>query len=210
MRTSLAETIWPKARRRIIGLLFSRPDEKWHLRDIARLTNLAPATAQREVVLLSDAGILTRRSSGNQVLYSANRACPIFDELRGIAVKTAGVTDPIRDVLIERAGQIEVAFIFGSVAKGAAKPESDVDLMVIGGVSLRELVPDLAELEDALGRDVNPVTMSVGEFRRRVAANDYFVVRVLGEPKIFVLGDSDELEQLAGRPATAVSPGNSI
>lgn len=201
--TKLAETIWPKARREIIGLLFSRPDEEWHLRDIARLTGLAPATAQREAVSLSDAGILSRRSSGRQVLYSADRSCPIFGELRGIAIKTVGVASPVRQALEDLTSQIDVAFIFGSMASGDAGSASDVDLMVIGALSLRELVPVLGELEATLGREVNPVTMTADEFGRRVAEADHFVTRVLGEPKIFVFGNNDDLERLVGGRSAA-------
>lgn len=204
MRTAqIAETIWPKARREIIGLLFTRPDEEWHLRDIARLTDLAPATVQREVVSLSDAGILTRRSSGNQVFYSADRECPIFDELQGIAIKTVGVASPIREVLEDMTDRIAVAFVFGSIASGDARPDSDIDLMIIGDAGLRELSPRLRDLEKTLGRDVNPITMGPDELARRIAEREHFVSRVLGEPKVFILGDDHELERLAGTRATA-------
>ncbi len=198
MRTDLAETIWPKARREIIGLLFTRPDDEWHLRDIARRIDLAPATVHREVVSLSDAGILNRRTVGNQVLYSANRSCPIFDELRGIAVKTTGLADVIRDALSDLSGRIEAAFIFGSFAAGEDRPDSDVDVMIVGELRLTDLVPQLRRLETGLGREVNPITMSAREFGRRAAENEHFVRRVLKEPKVFLFGDEDDLERIAG------------
>lgn len=201
--TQLAETIWPKARRRIIGLLFTRPEEQWHLRDIARLTDLAPATVQREVVSLSDAGILTRQSSGNQVLYGADTSCPIFEELRGIAVKTVGVADVIRDALALFADRVEVAFIFGSMATGDAGPDSDIDVMLVGDVSLRDLVLVLRGLEERLGREVNPVTLSPDEFHSRAQQGEPFISRIMGEPKIFLFGDEDELERIGGQPQAA-------
>ena len=198
MRTSLAEAILPKARRRIIGLLFTRPESEWHLRDIARLTDLAPATVQREVISLSQVGILTRRSSGNQVLYGADPGCPIFEELRGIAVKTSGVADVLREALGGFADRIEIGFVFGSMAAGNVRPESDVDVMLVGDVSLRELVLHLRGLEARLGREVNPVTMRADEFAKRIGDDDAFVGRIMGEPKVFLFGDEDELERVAG------------
>ncbi len=194
----LAETIWPRARREIIGLLFTHPGEEWHLRDIARITDLAPATVQREAVSLSEAGILTRRSSGRQVLYGADTSCPIFQELRGIAIKTVGIAAPIRESLEEMSDRIEFGFIFGSMAAGSARPDSDIDVMLVGDVSLRDLVPILRELEDTLGREVNPVTMQIDEFKRRVGDDEAFVRRILGEPKIFLFGDDNELARVSG------------
>jgi len=203
MRTPLAEAIWPKARRRIIGLLFARPEEEWHLRDIARLTDLAPATVQREVVSLSNAGVLTRRESGNQVLYGADPSCPIFDELKSIAAKTSGVVDVIREALSDFADRVEVGCIFGSMATGTARPDSDIDLLLIGDISLRELVPELRGLESRVGREVNPVTMRAEEFRSRLHDDEPFIRRVIGEPKVFLFGDKDELRRIAGERETA-------
>jgi len=205
MRTEgrLAEALWPRARRRILGLLMSHPDEEWHLRDLARRSDLAPATAQREVVVLTEAGVLRRRESGNQVYYSANRDCPIFSELQGIALKTVGLLDVVSEALAEFDDRIEVAFVFGSMAAGSARNDSDVDLMVVGDVGLRELVPALREMQRSLHREVNPVTITADEFAGRVADSEHFITTVLREPKMFVVGDEDELARLGAGGASA-------
>lgn len=200
MRTTsrLAESLWPTGRRRVLGLLLGHPDEEFHLRDIARLTGLAPATVQREVTSLHAAGVLTRRDSGRQVYYGAERSCPIFAELRGIALKTTGLADVVRKALEPFTDRIEVALIFGSVARGEAANESDVDLLVIGDLGLRELTPVLQALETELRRDVNVVTMKAPEFAQRASSGEHFVTGVLKSPKIIVSGDADELGRLAG------------
>lgn len=208
MRTlarGLAEALWPKARRRILGLLFARPDEEWHLRDIARQTQMAPATVQREVTSLHDAGILTRRRDGHQVKYGADGACPIFQELHGIVLKTMGLADVLRDALDPVRDRVDVAFVFGSLAAGEATSRSDVDLMIVGRVGLRELVPVVREATSALGREINPVTMEASELRERVDAEEHFITRVMEEPKIFLIGDEDELRELAEREAASAS-----
>ncbi len=196
---SLAETLWPTGRRRILGLLFAHPDEEWHLRDIARLTDLAPATVQREATALHEAGILTRRRSGRQVYYCADTSCPIFLELQGIALKTTGLADVVRRNLRRLADRIEVALIFGSMAQGNVTNESDVDLFVVGDIGLRDLAPALREMERTLRREVNAITMSAGEFAERLADGEHFVTGVLDEPMIFVVGDADDLARLADR-----------
>jgi len=208
MRTQdsgLADALWPKARRRILGLLFARPDEEWHLRDIARQTEMAPATVQREVTSLHEAGILTRRRDGHQVKYGADRSCPIFHELHSISLKTVGLADVLRDALDPVRDRVDVAFVFGSLAAGEATSRSDVDLMIIGRVGLRELVPVVREVTSALGREINPVTMEACEFRERVDDEEHFITRVLQEPKIFLIGDEDELRGLAEREAASAS-----
>lgn len=204
MRTSrLAEALWPTGRCRVLGLLFGHPDDEFHLRDIARLTGLAPATVQREVTSLHAAGVLTRRVSGRQVYYGAQQSCPIFTELRGIALKTTGLADAVCDTLEPFADRIEVAFIFGSVARGDMTNESDVDLLVIGEVGLRDLTPVLQALERELRRDINVVTMSAQEFAERASAGEHFVSTVLSAPMIFVSGDAYELGRLAGSATTS-------
>lgn len=194
---SPAEALWPKARRRILGLLFAHPNQQWHLREIARLTDLAPATVQREATLLHEAGILERRRVGNLVNYGASRSCPIFAELRGIALKTCGLADVVADALADLQDRIEVALVFGSVARGEATSDSDVDLLIVGRVRLRELVPALEEAEVTLRREINPVTMGPEEFARRIAEGEHFVTGLLREPNIFLIGDDDALERLA-------------
>lgn len=196
-RQTLAEALWSKARRRILGLLLAKPDQEWHLRDIARLTGLAPATVQREVTSLHEAGILTRRRDGNQVKYGADLTCPIFPELHGIVLKTVGLADVLRQALQSLGDGVSAAFVFGSLARGEATNESDVDLMIIGEVRLRDLVPSIREATGVLGREINPVAMAPDEFRERVAEKEHFVVSVLPDPKIFLIGDENELSRLA-------------
>ena len=203
VKAPLVDALWPKARGRILGLLLAHPDREWHLRDLARLTGFAPATVQREVTLLHGAGILTRRRDGHQVKYGANRSCPIFPELQGIVLKTVGLADILREALTDFSDDIEVAFVFGSIAGGEAVSESDVDLMVVGEIGLRDLVPVLQKAERTLGREINPVTMSAKEFFKRIAEGEHFVTSVLRAPKIYLIGDDDELARLAGRETTA-------
>ena len=198
LKGNLAAALWPKVRRRILGLLLANPTQEWHLRAIVRRTDLAPATVQREVVSLAEAGILTRRQDGNQVYYRANQDCPIFSELRSVILKTVGLADVLREALTPLGDQIEVAFVYGSIAEGTDRSASDVDLMIIGEVGLRTLAPLLPDVHTTLGREVNPVTMSPQELAERAADSDHFITTVLQGPKIFLIGDKNDLNRLAG------------
>ena len=152
------------------------------MREVSRLTGGALGAVQRELTGLVSAGILERSVRGRQVYYQADRRCPVFEELRSIVTKTSGLADPLRASLTMLAPRIDAAFVFGSLARGCAgSPQSDVDVFVVGQVTLGQVVDALATSEQALGREINPVVQSAEEFSRRVAAGDHFVTRVLTE-----------------------------
>lgn len=180
-------------RRQVLGLLLLRPDDNLHVREIARLTGVPAGSLHRELRTLTESGLLLRESAGNQVRYRANRASPIFAELAEIFRKTSGLVDLLRDALAPLAGRISVAFVFGSIARGAESAGSDVDVCVLGDATLAEVVGALMPLRERLGREVNPVVMPRAEFDAQRARKDRFVTRVMNEPKLFVIGTADEL-----------------
>ncbi|MDP3911890.1 MAG: helix-turn-helix domain-containing protein [Gemmatimonadales bacterium] len=183
-------------RRRILALLLLRPDETFYVREIARLTRTPAGSLHRELKLLADAGLLIRSTAGNHVRYQADRTCPIYEDLAAIFRKTAGLADVLRDALKRLGKGIRMAFIFGSVAQGKERTVSDVDVMVIGGISFAGVVEALSRTRDQLRREINPVVMTEAAFRSKAITGDRFVTRVLREPKIFLMGDARELAEL--------------
>src|SRR4051794_32703650 len=101
------------------------------------------------------------------------------------------VTDSLRRALGTVPG-VEVAFLFGSFARGEAKSESDIDLIAIGSVSLRELVRHLHALQSQLDREINPHVYTPLEFRHRLMRNDHFLSSVLAGPVAFIVGNEHE------------------
>lgn len=196
----VSTALFGKARRGILALLFGRPDRALYAREIARELGLSPGAIQPELISLSDAGLLVRTRRGKQVFYRANPESPVFEEIRGLMEKTAGLADVLRTELAElaAAGRILVGFVYGSVAAGRQDPASDVDLMLIGDATLAETVPCLRSAADRIGREVNPTLYSVAELQDRLRRGEHFVTRVLAGPKIFVIGTIDELDEVAG------------
>ena len=197
MQHSLASTLLPEYRRRLLGLLLLRPDEALHGREIARRTGLAPGSVARELRRLADVGLLAAETRGNQVEYRAKRDCPVFQELASILRKTSGLADVIADALAPAAAYIRAAFIFGSVAQGREVAASDVDIVVIGALNFAELVGYLHPAQSALAREINPKLYSEIEFRK--ARSDAFLRSVLARPKIFLIGDERDLAKPARR-----------
>lgn len=195
--TNPAALLFPASyRRRVLSLLLLHPERALHVREIARLTSTTPGTLNKELTKLHAAGLLVRDRVGNQVRYAANRASPIYTELAAILRKTIGVADVLADALAPSAASIAVAFVFGSVARGAETAGSDVDVMLIGSLSFGDAVGLIYPAQPALGREVNPVVYSEAEWRAALKAKTPFILEVLRQPKIFLIGTEDELEKL--------------
>jgi len=193
MITNPVELLFTAYRRQVLGLLLLRPEDSLHVREISRLTGVPAGSLHRELRILTDAGLLIREPVGNQVCYRANRAAPLFPELAEIFRKTLGLVDILRDALAPLAKGIKLAFVYGSLAQGTERGTSDVDVFVIGRVSFTSVVGALSPLRDRLGRELNPVVMTVSEFAAQRTEKDRFVTRVLKEPKLFVIGTQDDL-----------------
>jgi predicted nucleotidyltransferase len=184
-------------RRDVLALLLLHPEESRHVREIARAIGKAPGTLLRELNALAAAGVLVRKPLGNQVHFQANPACPIYEELRSILKKTVGVADVLREALAPLGAKVRAAFVYGSVARGDERARSDLDVMVVGEASFGDVVAALAPAQESLRREVNPNVYPALEFRKKLAAGDPFLKRVLAERKIFIVGGGDDL----GKPA---------
>lgn len=184
-------------RGRVLGLLLLHPEQTYHVREIARLTDASAGTLHKELDKLAQAGLLLREKIGNQLHYSANRYSPIFEELASILRKTSGLADVLREALLAVDGQISLAFIFGSVANASEHAGSDVDVLLIGDLGFGDAVRALHATQETILREINPVVMSAAEFRRRLAADDDFLSDILSKEKIFLKGDTHVLGKLA-------------
>jgi len=193
----LLGALFGKTRRSILALLFSYTEESFHLRKILRLAGISPGAGQRELKRLSSAGVILRAVKENQVLFQANPQCPIFDELKSLITKTAGVVDVLRAALEPLAGRISIAFLYGSLARGGAGAESDIDLLVVGEVSFEEVVENVARAQDSLRREINPMVMSLEEYRSRLSKGDHLLDVILKSPYMPVIGDPRELGRIA-------------
>lgn len=196
----VAQALFGRTKRSVLGLLFGRPDDSFYLREIVRLTGAGTGAVQRELSQLTAAGLVRREVRGRQVYFTANHEAPVYPELRSLVAKTTGVVDVLRTALqpfVEKKSII-LAFIYGSVATGKQGPKSDVDLMIIGDLSLSALIPALRKTQEELGREVNPTIHKPREFRGKIREDAHFLRRVLARPKVMVAGNPDELARLAG------------
>jgi predicted nucleotidyltransferase len=182
-----------RIRAKILGWLFTHPDESFFVRQIALILKEDPTNVSREMAKLEDLGILKSKRNGNLKHFQTNPDCSFFKELKGLVLKTTGVAGQIRGSLDKLAG-IEYAFIYGSYAKGEERADSDVDLLIIGDVDMDRLDSNLGKLEKTLGREINYVLYSLEEFKSKRKAKDGFLMDVLAGEKIMVIGAENGLE----------------
>ena len=188
-----------KLRAKVLGWLFSHPDERYFVRQLTGLVKEDSTNVSRELARLEKTGILVSTTEGRQKYYQANRESPLFDELHGLMLKTVGVADVLHSALAPAQDKIKAAFIFGSIATGNENRRSDIDVMVIGRVSFEEVVSLLSPAEEKLRREVNPVVYPITEFKKKVKEDHHFVKTVLEDPKIFLIGGEGELTRLVGK-----------
>lgn len=193
---SLSSTLFGKVRSSVLALLFCHSEKSFYFREIERSVNMGRGAVQRELENLVDAGLVLRRKQGNQVHYQANPKSPIFPELKSLMIKTAGITDVLRQALMPLKDRIRIAVIYGSFAKGTETVDSDVDVLIIGDVLFVEAVITLDSAQASIGREVNPSVYPVEEFLKKVSEGHHFLTSVVGEPKIFLIGDDDVFGRL--------------
>jgi DNA-binding transcriptional ArsR family regulator len=191
----LADILGSQSRAEIFRLLFERPGIELYLREIQRRSGMSMSPIQHELSRLEQSGIVKARKDGNRVYYRPNVGHPLFPEIRSLVEKTVGYLALLSDALKDP--DIRFAFVFGSVASGLAKPESDLDLFVIGSLGLRKLTKLLSGLSERTGREINPHVMDFDEFIRKARSKDHFISSVMESKKAFVVGEENELRELA-------------
>ena len=196
--TGLTDLLFGRTRGAVLALLYGRADQSFYTREIAREVGASVGAIQRELENLSKVGLILRKSVGNQVFYQANRDMPIFPEMRGLINKTIGIFGILGSALRPLSKQIVAAFVYGSVARKQETAQSDVDLMVVGKVTLDEVLSRLSTVEKGIGRSINPTVYSVAEFKSKFASGNHFLTSVLKGQKVFLLGDEDELRKMGG------------
>ncbi len=190
---SLADALFTTTQQRLYSLLFGQPERSFYLTELVRLAKVGSGSVQRELMRLERTGLVTASSVGNQKHYQANPASPLFSELTGIVKKTVGLKQPLLDALEPIKQKIELAFVYGSVAKGSDTSSSDIDLLIVSDeLALADVFSILSPLEDQIGRQVSPTLYNSAEFSDKRKTKKSFISKVLTAPVIELIGSIDE------------------
>ena len=196
-RISAAETLaalLTPVRGRLLSILYAQPDQSFQSAELIRLVGSGTGATHRQLTQLTAAGVLALREVGNQKHYSANPDCPIFEELRSIVRKAAGLAEPLKDALTPLCDDITAAFLYGSAAAGNDRGRGAVDIMIVSNVvDHAAVVAALQPAERLLGRKVTPVVMSVADWRKNLRQAGTLVSRVAEEPRVWLVGGKRDL-----------------
>ena len=192
--SGIADALFSKVQQRVLAVLFGNPGRSFYANEMIALAGSGTGAVQRELARLEAAGLAMVTRVGNQKHYQANALAPVFEELRGLVLKTCGLADILRGALAPLADRIMAAFVYGSIAKGEDTVKSDIDLMVISAtLSYPDLYAALEKATQQLGRTVNLTLYKPRELGKRVKAGNAFIQRVLAQPKLWLMGDEREL-----------------
>ena len=190
--------LFGKTREALLSLLILRADERFHLRQISRLTGVGLGPVQRELAALVAMGLLARERSGHQVYFQARVDAPIFNELKNLLLKTSGAAGVLRALLAPFRPEIMAAAVFGSVAAGKSHLQSDVDVLIISAsLTIRQLAATIRQGSSALSRDVNINLYRPEEWRQRVGEGHPLARSILQHPVVMLIGDCNDLGRLA-------------
>jgi len=191
----LSEILSSGARAEVFRLLFDGSQRELHVREIERRSGFSNRTVRDELARLLRLDLVCKRKDSNRIYYRANPDHPLYPEIVRIVIKTVGLVDVLRAALSDE--NITFAFVFGSMAGGEESAGSDVDLMIVGDITLRDASRLLAGLEAKVGREISPFVMTPAEFKTRLGSKDHFITRVVSGPKLFIIGKNEDVERLA-------------
>lgn len=192
---SISNALFSKVQQRVLALIFGHPERSFYTSEIVRSVDSGTGAVERELSRLRRSGLVSVERIGNQKHYRANHQSPIFEELQSLVLKTVALTEPLRRSLEPYSDKIKVAFVYGSVAKGADTAQSDIDLMVIGDeLNYAELYTALQNAENILRRKVSPIFLSTKDWRRKASRNGSFIRKLSALPKLFVFGSAEDIK----------------
>jgi predicted nucleotidyltransferase/predicted transcriptional regulator len=191
-RASMVDALFTSTQKRLLALLFGQTDRTFFTTELIQLTESGSGAVQRELHRLTDAGLVVMTKQGNQKHFQASRAAPLFEELRGIVLKTVGLAEPINAALLDLKEAVQLAIVYGSVAKHADTASSDVDLLIVSdGLLLEKAYAALAPAEQVISRKINVILLTPEEFERRRTDNSPFLSKVLAGEHLVLIGDTD-------------------
>lgn len=192
----LSTLVTSKSRRTLLTLFLTHPGQKFYHAQLVRDLKMPSGNIQHELKKLEEIGFLTSSREAQVRYFQVNKAFPLYDELKSIVYKTVALADPLREAL-EKIGDIQIAFIYGSVAKDTENMGSDIDLMVIGHPSMDELSEAVTKAEKGLSREINFTVFEPKDWKKNLKEKKGFATTVFKDKKIFLMGTEDELRKIS-------------
>lgn len=184
-----------KIRQKMVLLFIYNPEKEHYINEIARLVKTSAGTAQRELERLVKSGLLSKEKKANLMYFRLNTGNPLLGDIKNIIDKTIGLELILRQEL-EAAAGIDFAFLFGSYVKGDFKPDSDIDLYVVGEISESNIHKRIKKVEENIHREINYHLATREEFEKQL--NKSFFYKEILTHYILIVGDENEFRKFVG------------
>ncbi|WP_316367935.1 nucleotidyltransferase domain-containing protein [Candidatus Thiodiazotropha sp. CDECU1] len=193
---TIQDALFTSVQQRVLGILFGQPDRRFQGAELIHMAQSGTGAVHRQLTNLAACGLVNVTRIGNQKHYQANPDSPVFKELCGLIRKTVGLREPLLKSLQPYRDRIDIAFVYGSVAKGTDTARSDIDLMIIGDdLDYTGIYDALHEAETLLHRQVNPNLLTLQDWRNKIVDENPFIMKVMEQPKLIIHGSENDLEQ---------------
>jgi predicted transcriptional regulator with HTH domain len=166
----------------IISLLFNTPEEKFYVREIAKLVRKNPSGVKKELDKLSEMGLVLSEKEGNLKYFKVNKNSSLFPELKGLIAKSLGLPGALKSVL--KASDVKTAFIHGPFTVDSKVPI--IDLFIVSDSN--HIGNNLRDLEKRFGRKIHYTVMRDTDYKKRKKAGDRKLKKLLSSKKIVLLG----------------------
>ncbi len=191
--SGLLRALFTRTQINVLGLIFTQPERQFFVSEIISLAQCGSGSVQRELIKLNDSGLIISSRLGSLKLYQANDKSPIFEEIRNIFKKSAGINQSIKEALLKLKSEISLAFVFGSSASGTDHAKSDIDLIIVSDeLNLEDVYECLEPIEAKTSRKISPLIYSSFEFKKKRKAHNTFLDKVLKSPYEVLIGSIDE------------------
>jgi predicted nucleotidyltransferase len=192
-RTGLADALFSQTRQKVLRLFFAGQERDFSVKELIEQAEAGSGAVQRELARLVDSGLVQVKLQGRLKRYRANPDSPVFSELSSLASKLLGPEQQVEDALNSISDKIDLALIYGSVAKRTDHANSDIDLMLVSdSLSLEEVFEALGPAESKLSRIINPTLYKQEEFKKRRVNKNPFLRKVLEGQYILLKGSINE------------------
>lgn len=173
---------------RLLALLLLQPERRWTLQELAGTLGAPGSSVHRELGRAEASGIVLRDASGRAHRFTAATEDSFYEPLVLLLRRSVGVEGALRAVLSDRP-DVLAAVIYGSWASDSRRPDSDVDVLVVGDADLRDLRRRLRPIGKSVGRTLDLTVLAPDEFRRLVHDRSSFAQRILEAPTTPLVGN---------------------
>jgi hypothetical protein len=179
-------------RQKLINIFFYSPENIFYVRELVRLTREEINSVRRELANLESSSILLKEIRGNRLYYWANSSSYLYYNLQILANKHVGLGAKFQENHL-KLGKLKALFYSQEFLLHRLQNHGNIDLLIIGEVSLK-LTEELVKTEEkVIGREINYMVMDISELNLRLSKRDPIMVDFLLKYPCQIIGNPIEV-----------------